>query len=76
MVPFWKEASEPVGEKIVTPSSETTREQNNRYDTLASAGTVTMENNKDFETTSVVCNEPTKQTKNDKDFETTSVASN
>ena len=35
-----------------------------------------MENDKDFETTSVASNKPTNQTKNDKDFETTSVASN
>ena len=55
--------------EVVTPSSETTREQNNRFDTLPSAGTVTMENDKDFETTSVASNEPTKQNKMTKTLE-------
>ena len=42
---------------VVTPSLETTREQKKGVDTLASAGTVTKENNKDLETTSVVSND-------------------
>lgn len=55
---------------VVTPTSETTREQRNRFDALASTGTETEENKENFETTSVGSNsDPQQQTVEIEDIE-------